>query len=105
MNLGSAIKLIRTARKARQGDLAVAIGVSQNYLSMVEAGKRDPSLAVLRKIAEELDVPAGLFFLWSEGAGKKLRKSQLKQLRELLIRIQAIFLEVEAEDATKDYVA
>jgi len=105
MNIGNAIKLIRTARKTRQGDLAAAIGVSQNYLSMLEAGKRNPSLAVLKKIADHLNVPAGLFLLWGEGAGKKLRKSQLKQLRELLVRIQTIFLEAEADDAAKHSAA
>jgi len=92
MTLGNAIKLIRTARNVKQRDLASALNVSPNYLSMLEANRRVPSVTFLRKIASKLQVPAGLFLLWAEGDSSNLSKKQIDQVRELLIRIQAIYL-------------
>jgi transcriptional regulator with XRE-family HTH domain len=98
MTLGNAIKLVRTARKIRQRDLASKLNVSSNYLSMLEADRRVPSITFLRKIASKLHVPAGLFLLWAEGTTSSLSKKQVDQVRELLIRIQAIYL----ADASND---
>jgi transcriptional regulator with XRE-family HTH domain len=93
MTIGNAIKLIRTARGMRQRDLAGELRVSPNYLSMLEADRRLPSVGFLRKLASRLHVPAGLFLLWTEAGKSNLRKKQAEQVRELLIRIQAIYLE------------
>ena len=101
MTLGNAIKLIRTARGTRQRHLAEEIGVSANYLSMVEADRREPSIAILKQVARQLEVPAGLFLLWAESDQTKLRPSKIKQLRELLIEIQAIYLE-QGKDSGKE---
>jgi len=93
MTIGNAIKLIRTARGMRQRDLAGELHVSPNYLSMLEADRRLPSIGFLRKLAAKLQVPAGLFLLWTETGRSTLRKKQAEQVRELLVRIQAIYLE------------
>ena len=92
MTLGNAIKLVRTARNVRQRELASRVNVSPNYLSMVEANRRTPSITFLKKIASRLKVPAGLFLLWAEENTSNLNKKQIDQVRELLIRIQAIYL-------------
>jgi transcriptional regulator with XRE-family HTH domain len=96
MNLGDAIKIIRTARKIKQIELAESLGVSANYISLIEAGKKTPSIKFLRQIAFKLKVPAGLFLLWSETETQSLRSSQLSKLRELLINIQEIYLQDES---------
>jgi transcriptional regulator with XRE-family HTH domain len=85
----------------RQRDLAGELRVSPNYLSMLEADRRLPSVGFLRKLASRLHVPAGLFLLWTEAGKSNLRKKQAEQVRELLIRIQAIYL----EDATGENVS
>ena len=41
-------------------DLANQAGISVSFLSLVERGKREPTLSVLRKIAAALDMPFGL---------------------------------------------
>lgn len=93
MTLGNAIKLIRTARKIKQRELAVSLKVSPNYLSMLEADRRDPSISFLKKLASKLRVPAGLFLLWTEANESNLRKKESEKVRELLVRIQAIYLQ------------
>lgn len=95
MTLGDAIKLIRTAKKVRQNELARELRVSPNYLSMLEANRRVPSITFLKKLATRLEVPAGLFLMWTEASKSRLRKKDAEQVRELLVRIQAIYLGAE----------
>ena len=55
--IGHTLKLIRVAADRKHLDLARALGVTANYLSLVEHGHRDPSLKFLKQFAQELKVP------------------------------------------------
>jgi len=68
MELGKTIKIFRTGLEVKQSDFARKIGVSSNYLYMVESGKREPSLAFVKKAAQFLDVPVGLLFLGEDAS-------------------------------------
>lgn len=63
MNVGQAIRLCRTRRKASQTDVARKANCSVSYLSMLENNKRDPTLSTLRRIAGALHVPIGVLFV------------------------------------------
>jgi len=54
--LRNKIKHLRRMAGMNQGDLANRIDVSSEYISLVESGKRTPSLKVLSKIANEFKV-------------------------------------------------
>ena len=67
MNIGHALRVCRLAKKLSLDALAEAAGLSQSYLSMIEAGKREPTIPTLEKISSALGVPLPiLFFLASE---------------------------------------
>lgn len=53
--LGSNIKKERKQKKISQEDLAFDIGISRNYLSLIETGKREVTLTFLVGIANKLD--------------------------------------------------
>ena len=53
-NPGRSIKLFRLFANLKQKDLALKLGVTQNYLSSVEHGKREPNLRFLRKFIAEV---------------------------------------------------
>jgi transcriptional regulator with XRE-family HTH domain len=53
---GERIRTLRTSRGFSQAGLAAAIGVSKSYLSHIEAGRRPVTPAILRQVAEALDV-------------------------------------------------
>lgn len=55
--LGEVIARIRAKRKLSRPAVARAIGVTSNYLGMVEAGKRNLSALTMQKIAEVFDIP------------------------------------------------
>lgn len=54
--LGGAVKAIRKAHGIKQDTLAQACGVDPAYVSRIENGDRQPSMPVLLKLAEALDV-------------------------------------------------
>ena len=54
--LGKNLKRVRTAKKLSQGDIARALKVHRAYISGIENGKRNPTLATISKIAEALKV-------------------------------------------------
>lgn len=56
--LGTNLKRIRTAKKLSQGDIGQKLGLHRAYISGVEHGKRNPTLATIEKIAVALSVSA-----------------------------------------------
>ena len=56
----NAIRVVREWRKMIQGELAVAVGISQNYLSEIETGRRKGPAELQKKFARALGVPTDL---------------------------------------------
>ena len=54
--LGKRIKYLRIRRRMSQLDLAVTSDINKNYISDLERGKRNPSLMILSRIANALQV-------------------------------------------------
>ena len=54
--LGQNIKQIRLRRKMSQGDICRAIEMDRSYMSAIESGKKNVTIAVVEKIARALDV-------------------------------------------------
>ena len=54
------IKSLRIERGLTQAQVAQKVGVTKNYITMLERGQRkNPSLDIVKKIAKALGVPAG----------------------------------------------
>ena len=51
MNIGHALKVCRSAKKLSLGDLAGLTELSTSYLSMIESGKREPTLSSIENAA------------------------------------------------------
>jgi transcriptional regulator with XRE-family HTH domain len=52
VRLGSRIRALRRERGWTQVEMAEMLGVDRSYLSEIETGKKDPSLRVLKTIAD-----------------------------------------------------
>lgn len=52
--LGRRVKKLRKEQGIRQADLADALGISYQYMSMIETGKRQLSLSLLVDLANQL---------------------------------------------------
>ncbi len=56
--LGQNLKRIRMKKKMSQGDIARVLDVHRAYISGIENGKRNPTLATIQKLANALGVSA-----------------------------------------------
>ena len=63
MNIGSAIKSIRTKLGMLQSELADKCEISQTALSQIETGKKRPNPRTLTKICSALDVPTSIIYI------------------------------------------
>jgi len=54
--LGQNIKRIRLRRKMSQGDICRAIEMDRSYMSAIEGGKVNVTIAIVEKLARALDV-------------------------------------------------
>lgn len=54
--LGKKLKIARAKKSLKQLQLAKEIGVSPNYISLIENGQKIPSLKIIGRIAEALSV-------------------------------------------------
>ena len=54
--LGENLKRIRTEKDITQSDIAKSLGVSRGFVSNIENGKTNPTLATIAKVAEVLGV-------------------------------------------------
>lgn len=55
---GIALREARTRAKLSQEQLALEVGLDRTFISLLERGKRQPSLCTLFTLAEKLDVSA-----------------------------------------------
>ena len=66
MSAGDRIKEIRKKKGITQVQLAEASGVAAISIHQYEAGKREPRLSLVEKIADVLEVPASYLMGWEE---------------------------------------
>jgi len=54
--LGNNLKRIRTKKGITQGDIARSLGVSRGFVSNIENGKTNPTLATIARLANAIGV-------------------------------------------------
>ena len=90
LEVGKAIRMLRTAKELRLGKLAKSAEVSVAFLSLVESGARQPSLDVLRRLANALGVPPEALVLLAVSPSGSLRSTDdaTRRLAESLRKMQ-----------------
>ncbi|MGH7624804.1 MAG: helix-turn-helix domain-containing protein [Gemmatimonadaceae bacterium] len=87
MTVGDCIKTLRASAGLKQRELAARARVSASMLSLVESGKREPTIPMLRAIAEALQIPANVLFAAALGTGAPANTSEARQARALTERL------------------
>lgn len=60
VSLGEGIRRFRAAAGLSQKEMAARLDVDPSYVSRLERNEREPSIKLLRRIAQELAVPPGV---------------------------------------------
>jgi transcriptional regulator with XRE-family HTH domain len=88
MSIGSTLKLLRIASKLTQSSLAKDLDITANYLSLVENGRKEPSLTFLKRFSKRLDAPLGYLLWLALEEERSPEESDLKRkMDELLVNI------------------
>lgn len=85
MNIGNALRDFRKAKNIKQYVAAGGVGITQTYLSQIEAGKKDPSTEVIKKMGDFYQVPI-VFVLF-----KAIDETDVQpEKRELFLQIKPL---------------
>ncbi len=57
--LGNNLKRIRTKKGISQGDIVRSLGMDRAFISNIENGKTNPTLATIAKLAKAIGVSVG----------------------------------------------
>lgn len=78
--LGARIRATRRARNVTLKELAGAAGVSESFVSQVERGVTNPSMASLSRLAEALNTNLSALFVGADSTGNVVRAGERKRM-------------------------
>ena len=89
MNLGKILKRLRGLKGLNQNEVAKSVGVDPAYISMLESGKRDPSMKVLEGIAGKLECPVSVIMYLAETSEthEKCPEAMKEQASQILLEM------------------
>lgn len=88
MKFGDTLKSLRKLKLYTLKDLHIKTGLSISYLSLLEQGKRSPSLESLTKIANGINIPvAVIVFLSASKADLEDESDSLLSLQDSLQKL------------------
>jgi len=100
MNYSKAIRVARALADVRQRELARRVAIDASLVSMLESGKRNPSLATVEKIAAALGIPFHLFTLLASEPGD-LKGADSETVHQLATGLTKLLLGGEEDDVGK----
>lgn len=96
MNIGRAIRFCRQQKGLTQPQLAARAQLSPSYVSVLEQGKRDPSLSSVDQIARGLGIPVSVLLFVAAEPGEVERLSA--ELHEKLAAATMRLLQASHDD-------
>lgn len=89
MEYGKAIKVARSVAGLTQRELAAKVGITPSYLSLIEAGRRSPTLPTVERIARCIGLPVHLLFLLAAEPDqlKKASKQDIAAVANTLLHL------------------
>lgn len=94
-SVGKIIKFLRISKDISQLELAKMIGVTPNYLSLIENGKRIPHSKLLNKISDSLGFSTDIFTyqqISDRGFKSKKSKELVRRINNNLDEVRNIVL-------------
>lgn len=100
MNLGKSIRTFRKSLQPKVGqrEYAKSIGITQSYLSLIEAGVKEPSTTLLKTIADKHNTPMAVF-LWFSTEEQDVDPKKIEFFRMLKPSVDALLKEFIVESS------
>lgn len=89
MDYAKAFRILRAAFGLRQAELAERLSIGASQLSLIESGRRRPSLKTVDELARALGVPKALVVLLASEPGQLDRQANadIEDLSRALLRL------------------
>jgi len=97
MDIGNAIKDLRKKKGFNQTDFANRCGLSQSYISAIEKGRKEPTLNILKQIADALSLPMPVLIFFSLNKDD-IDNSKLEAFKKLEPSMKTLMSEVFISD-------
>lgn len=99
MNYAKAIRITRSIADITQKELADRSGLDRSYLSLIEGGRRKPTVETLQTISDALEIPFHLLTLLAteKADAKRLDQEQVRGLAQ-----QLTYLLLEGRDDSNE---
>jgi transcriptional regulator with XRE-family HTH domain len=91
VNFGAIIKKYRYQLHVTQKELSNDLSVTSTYLSAVENGRKEPSIALLKKICKVLGIPEEILFWESVEIKDGLDKDEKKAIEFAKIIVRTYY--------------
>jgi transcriptional regulator with XRE-family HTH domain len=89
--LGRRIAFYRKLRNMTQAELAEKVGLSNNFIALIESGKRAPSFETLEKLIEVLNININQMFNFEE-------KDEYRTAEEVKEKLNSYISDMSPED-------
>lgn len=99
VNFGAIIKKYREQLDVTQKELANSLKVTATYLSAVENGRKEPSLALIKKICSNLKLPEEVLFWESVDIRGGLTREERKTIEIAKIIIKSYYENLKVASA------
>lgn len=84
--LNEGLRLIRVFHDYKISEIARDLNISAGYLSEIENGKKEPSMAVLKKYSEHFNMSISAIMFFAEEIEKENKKPIKKYARKQIIK-------------------
>jgi len=92
MNIGKILKILRTSKGYTQNQMSKLLGISQNYLSLIEQDKKVPSAEAIENFASSLSISKDALIIVSSDAPKELNGKDIEDFKRLQQNILSLLL-------------
>ncbi len=98
---GKAFRVVRAAYGLRQAELAERLPVTASQLSLIEAGKRQPSLRLVEALGAAVGVPTALISLLASSP-ETLAKQDQSDVSDLSVALLKLLVAVGEHESASD---
>jgi transcriptional regulator with XRE-family HTH domain len=92
MSLGHVLKLVRINKGFNQKQMAELLGISQNYLSLIESGKKQPTTDRISELAKNLNISSDALVFAASDVPQELNTKDKKDFERLQKNIISLLL-------------
>jgi transcriptional regulator with XRE-family HTH domain len=103
MNYSKAIRVARSLADLSQAQLADRAEIDRSYLSLIESGKRRPTVETIEKIAQALKMPFHLLSLLGSEASD-VKNVNHGQIEGLSIALTKLLMRVDPDESKRSKV-